>query len=245
MQIGFFVDDFHGAPSQHIGGADHQRITDVVGKLQRLCLVARGAVGRLFESQRVDQALEALPVFSQVDGIRAGADDRRAGCFQIPCQLQRGLSAVLNDDTVRLLQLDDLQHVLQGERLEVKPIGGVVIRGYGLGVAVDHDALETVLPRRQRCVNAAVVELNALPDAVRSAAENHDFFPAVGLRFALLFVGGVKISRGGRKLGGARVHPFVNWTQTERVPVLPNGGFAFPEQRADTLVGEAPALELV
>ena len=67
---------------------------------------------------------------------------------------------------------DQLQHVLGGQRLEVEPVGGVVVGGDGLGVAVDHDRLDADLVEREGRVAAAVVELDALADAVGAAAED-------------------------------------------------------------------------
>ena len=49
----------------------------------------------------------------------------------------------------------------------------------GLRVAVDHDGLEAVFLQREGRMHAAVVELDALADAVRAAAEDHDL-AAVG-----------------------------------------------------------------
>ena len=74
----------------------------------------------------------------------------------------------------RLLALDDAQHVLERQRLEVELVGGVVVGADRLRVAVDHDGLEAVFLQREGGVHAAVVELDALPDAVRAAAEDHD-----------------------------------------------------------------------
>ena len=83
-------------------------------------------------------------------------------------QLERRLPAVLDDEPLRLLDPDDLEHVLEGERLEVEPVAGVVVGGDRLRVAVDHDGLEPGLPQREAGVHAAVVELDALADAVRA-----------------------------------------------------------------------------
>ncbi len=63
--------------------------------------------------------------------------------------------------------------------------------------------------QRERGVDAAVVELDALPDAVRPAAEDDDFlFPALA---PLIFVavGGVVIRRVGLELRRAGVHEAV------------------------------------
>jgi hypothetical protein len=75
----------------------------------------------------------------------------------------------------------DLEHVFERDRLEVQAIRGVVVGGHGLRVAVDHDGLVAVLAQRERGMHAAVVELDALADAVRTAAEHHDLL-AVGRR---------------------------------------------------------------
>ena len=54
-----------------------------------------------------------------------------------------------------------------------KLVGGVVVRRDGLRVAVDHDRLVPRLAHGHGRVRAAIVELDALSNAVRSAAENH------------------------------------------------------------------------
>ena len=89
-------------------------------------------------------------------------------------ELERRLPAVLHDHAERLLDVQDLHHVLERQRLEVQAVRSVVVGRDGLRVAVDHDGLEPVLAQRERRVHAAVVELDALADAIRAAAEDHD-----------------------------------------------------------------------
>ena len=84
-------------------------------------------------------------------------------CTMTPCSVP-----------LRALGVDDLQHVLGGERLEIEPVGGVVVGRHRLRIAVDHDGLVADLVQREGGVAAAVVELDALADAVRPAAEDHD-----------------------------------------------------------------------
>ena len=81
--------------------------------------------------------------------------------------------AELHDHALRPLQLDHGQHVLQRQRLEVEPVGGVVVGGDGLRVAVHHHGVAAELAHRHRGVHAAVVELDSLPDPVRARAEDH------------------------------------------------------------------------
>ena len=77
----------------------------------------------------------------------------------------------------RAQRVADVAHVFDGERLEEEPVARVVVGRDGLGVAVDHHRLVARVGQRERGVHAAVVELDALADAVRAAAEDHDRRP--------------------------------------------------------------------
>ncbi len=124
------------------------------------------------------QLAEALAVLGAVDRVRRGAEDRNAGGLERLRELQRRLAAELHEDAVRLLAFDDGEDVLERERLEVEPVGRVVVRRDRLGVAVDHHGLVAGLGDRLGRVHAAVVELEALPDPVRAGAEDDDLLPA-------------------------------------------------------------------
>ncbi|HEY4917215.1 MAG TPA: carbamoyl-phosphate synthase large subunit, partial [Solirubrobacteraceae bacterium] len=76
-----------------------------------------------------------------------------------------------------LLDLDHRQHVFERERLEVETVGGVVVGGDGLGVAVDHHRVAPGLAHGHCGVHAAVVELDALADPVGAGTEDHDTRP--------------------------------------------------------------------
>ena len=56
---------------------------------------------------------------------------------------------------------------------------------------------------------AAVVELDSLPDAIRSAAQNDDFLLCRRLGLVFGFVGRVQIRREALKLRGAGIHVLV------------------------------------
>ena len=81
-----------------------------------------------------------------------------------------------------LLGAQDLQHVLGGQRLEIEPVGGVVVGRHGLRVAVDHDRFEAGVAQREGGMAAAIVELDALADAVRPAAEDDHLLASRDLR---------------------------------------------------------------
>ena len=120
-------------------------------------------------------------------------------------EVERRLAAELDDDGVRSLPLVDVQHVFERERLEVELVAGVVVGGDGLGIRVDHDGFQAELLEREGGVDAAVVELDALADAVRSAAEDHDLLFLAGAGLVFVAVGGIVIGRVGLELRGAGV----------------------------------------
>ena len=81
-----------------------------------------------------------------------------AGVLEPLREPERRLAAELADDAGDraglLLGVHDLEHVLERQRLEVEPVGGVVVGRDGLRVAVDHHrlvaGLATARARRAR-----------------------------------------------------------------------------------------------
>jgi hypothetical protein len=112
----------------------------------------------------------------------------------------------------------DVEHVLEGQWFEVEAVRGVVVRRDGLGVAVDHHRLDTRLAERERRVDAAIVELDALPDAVRAAAQDDDLLAVRRESLGVRLVGRVQVGRVCRKLCGARVDSAERAGHAERLP---------------------------
>jgi hypothetical protein len=197
-QARLVADDLHGAAAEHVGRADHQREADVGGDQAGLFDRIGDAVVGLNQVELVQKLLEAVAVLGQVDHVGRGAEDRDAGLFQRVGELQRGLAAELDDDAVQRALLlflgQDLEHVLVGQRLEIEPVGGVVVGRHGLRVAVDHDRLVARVLQREGGMAAAIVELDALADPVGAAAEDDD----------LLAVGRTRASQAGCRQTGSR-----------------------------------------
>ena len=146
--------------------------------LARFGLRRRGAARRLRNAEVPQQLIEPLAILGQVDRVRRGAENRDAGLLQRQRQLQRRLAAELHDarhvDVAFALALDHRHHVFERQRLEVEAVGGVVVGRHRLGIAVDHHGLEAFGLEAEHRVTAAVIELDALADAVRAAAEDDD-----------------------------------------------------------------------
>ena len=125
-------------------------------------------------------------------------------------ELERSLPAELNDHAVGLFPIDDIHHFFEGQRLEVKLIGGIVIGAHGLRIAIDHDRFVALFAQGKRRMHAAVVELDALADAVWPAAENHDLLSRRRLRLVLAFISRIQIRRERLKLGAAGIDGIEN-----------------------------------
>jgi hypothetical protein len=151
--------------------------------------------------------------FRAIDRLDARADQRRAGLVQTRGEVQRRLPAELHDDAFGLHDLDDVHHVFVRERLEEQVVARVVVGRDGLGVRVDHHRFAVDLLHRERGVHAAVVELDALSDAVRAAAEDHHARLLARAVFVLVFPGRVVVRRRGFELGGAGVDELVRRAQ--------------------------------
>ena len=182
-QVGVVVDDLHRAAAEHVRRADEHRVADRRARSRPpSSTVDCDAAGRLRDAEPLAQRVELLAVLGRVD--RRGRVPRMG----MPCvfedarELQRRLAAERDDDAPRARRapaascsrVADVEHVFVGERLEEEAVARVVVGGDGLGIAVDHHRLVARVAQRERGVHAAVVELDALADPVRTAAEDHD-----------------------------------------------------------------------
>ena len=172
-------DDLHAAAAENERRTDDERIAELRRALERAVDVARHHRLGHRDAELVHRRMEEIAVFRVVDRVDGSAEDLAAGLLELARDVERRLPAELDDDAHGLLGLVDLEYVFDRNRLEVELVGSVVVGRDRLGVAVDDDRLVAHLPHRHRCVAAAVVELDALADAVRTAAENHHLLRVV------------------------------------------------------------------
>ena len=117
-----------------------------------------------------------------------------------------GISAIAVG--VGRLRLEQAQHALDVERLEVQPRRGVEVGRDRLRVRVDHDRRPARVAQGRRGLDRAVVELDPLPDPDRPAADDQRGGPRDRRRLgrgAGRRVGRVEVRRLRGELGGARV----------------------------------------
>ena len=164
----------------------------------------------------VHHRAEEVAVLGHVDGLGAGAQDVDAVLLERGGEVERRLAAELRDDAQGLFLFVDGEHVLQRQGLEVELVRGVVVGGDGLRVAVDHDRLKAQGLERLCRVHAAVVELDALADAVGAGAEDHDLLGVCAHRGRVLDVVGGEVVV--RVLGAGNVHALPAGVDAVRLP---------------------------
>ena len=132
--------------------------------------------------------------------------------------------------------------VLARERLEEEPVAGVVVGRDRLGIAVDHDGLVAGGREGERCVHAAVVELDALADAVRPAAEDHDRRLVERRHLVLVLERPVVVRRPGLELGCAGVDGLVRDADAGLESRRPHGVLVGAPEVRELGVGESEPL---
>ena len=118
----------------------------------------------------------------------------------------------------RSFQVADIQNVFKRQWLEVELVGGVIVGRDGLRIAVDHDRLVPFFGEAHHAMDAAVVKLNPLSDAVRSTTQDDDFLAVRSDGFVFRLVRGIMIGSFSLELRTAGVDRLVDGEDTERFP---------------------------
>jgi len=201
------VDDRHPAPAKDVRRPDHDRESDGRGRRRappgaRL-RAAAGCVISMLDKSGGDRFR------SSARSIESGDVPRIAtpACWSASASLSGVCPPnCTRHDTRRppTLRLDDAHHILGRWRLEVQPIGRVVVGRHRFRIAVDHHRLEAFFAQGERRVTAAVIELDSLADAVGSAAEDDHLFRLGGIRLADVLVRAVQVRRERLEFGPRR-----------------------------------------
>ena len=168
------INNFHTTSAKYKGRSDHNRVTDAFCNLPCLFEVNSHTALRHWNLEVVHHLPEQVPVLGNIDGVDGCSKDVDAALLKLTCNVERCLTAELDDDSVRFLLLVDLENILGCDRLEVELVRCVVVGGYSLRVAVYDYGLVAHLLKLHCGMTAAVVELDSLSDSVRAAAQDHD-----------------------------------------------------------------------
>lgn len=166
LEVLLVIGDDHATATQDVARAHEERVADA--GCDRAGFVKRfgDARNRIRYAELVEQRREPVAVLGKVDGGRLRAHDVHALIGKCSRELERRLPAKGHDDAIGCLRIDDIHDVLVGNGLEVEAVGGVVVGRNRLGIAVHHDCLVSERLECIACLDAAVIELDALTDAI-------------------------------------------------------------------------------
>ena len=148
----------------------------------------------------------------------------------------------LDDDAFGLFLVVDVEDVFQRQGFEVELVTGIVIRGNSLWIRVHHDGLEAKLAQGERGVDAAVIELDALANAVRAAAQNHHLALATVAPLILAAVGRVIVRCVSFELRRARIYQPISRNHVLCDTLLADRVLVGPAGNRYLAVGEAQFL---
>jgi len=237
------VDDLHGPATEHVAGTNQQRIAEAAGNAQGLLDGGDARAWRLRDAEPFQEVLEPAPVLGHIDGLSPRTQDGQIGMRERTGHVDGGLSAELDyrGGSILTLVLEDVPDALFIQRLEVEAVAGIEVGGHRLRVGVHDDALESHLLQRPRRVHAAVIELDALSDAYRPAADDHRLLVGYGGGLVLLLVGAVEVGGLGGELGRAGIHGLVDRHDAPLLSLLPHLLRQAVRQHADGVIREAHA----
>ena len=168
------MDYLHILTADNVGRAEQNGVSEALGSCDRLLDSVYAPAARARDAYPAEQLVEPLAVLCGVDTLGGGTENADALTVEEAGELDGCLPAERNDDAYRLLYADDAHDIFLAERLKVESVGGVVVGGDGLGVVVDYNDVVAALLERPYTVHRRIVKLDALSDAYRSRAENHD-----------------------------------------------------------------------
>ena len=128
------INDLHCPAAKDIRRTDHNRVADIPGHVHGLFCGHCRAVVRLDELQSVENRLETLPVFGQINAVRLCSKDGDACCGQGGREGQGRLASKLDNNPFGPFLFADIQDILSCKGLEIELVRGIIVCADRLGV---------------------------------------------------------------------------------------------------------------
>mmetsp|Transcript_12100 Transcript_12100/g.28762 ORF Transcript_12100/g.28762 Transcript_12100/m.28762 type:complete len:364 (-) Transcript_12100:108-1199(-) len=174
LHLLFSGDDPHCSSREHVRRSHKHWEAHLAAEASRLLQGGELRPPRLIHTQSVAQLAEPQAVLAGVNLVHGSAQDTAASSVQPHRQVVRHLPANRDDNTVRILKVVDVLDHLLRQLLEVQSVRLVVVSGHRLRVAVDDNSLATQVSHGPDRGYAAPIELHRRPNAIATAAKNHD-----------------------------------------------------------------------
>ncbi len=213
-EVLFLIDNHHAAAAENEARAHENGVADFLDDGEGFFHVVGDAAFGLLDADLVNQLLEEVAVFGEVDVFGACTDHVRTGLLETHGEVQRSLTAELHDDARTFFAFVNAHHVFERKGFKVEFVRSIVVGGNRFRVGVHHNDFVAFATQRKGGVAAAVVEFDTLTDSVRAATEHHDsLLVSVTRDFAdglgIFGIATVVIRRDGFEFTGAGIHGVV------------------------------------
>ena len=212
-QLVLIVNDFHSTAAQYIGRTHHNRIANICCTGDSLLLAGNRNSFWTRDMSLSQYLIKALSILCPVNIIYRSTKYLDTSLGKSSRQINGSLATKLNDNTLWLFLVDNVQYILGSQRLKVQSIRNIKICGYGFWVVVDNNSLNTHIPQCPYRMNRAIVKLYTLTDTDRARTQNH-YLAALAGGIHLIFLsmeGRVIIWRSRLKLSSTGIYHLVAW----------------------------------
>jgi len=100
---------------------------------------------RLIHPNTVQHGRKFITILGIVNALGTGTEDIYILRIQTESQVIGNLTTGGYDNSVRILQFEDIHHTLEGKFVKVKTIAHIIVGRNRFGVIVDHDTAVTLL----------------------------------------------------------------------------------------------------
>ena len=162
---------------------------------------------RTRDAQARERGVELFAILRHVQGLAVAADDRHAAAGQLAGEIDRGLPAEGEHHAARVGRAICRLDLVGARRLEDERVGDVEVGRDRLRIVIDDDRRAARGPQRPGRVHAAVIELDALSDANRSASHHDDRLDGRRAHLVLLAARKIVVGRLCRETRRRRCRP--------------------------------------
>ena len=158
--------DIHGCSGKHIARTDQNREADAVNKLIDVIHRRQCAPLWLVDAIAGKHLRELRTILCIVNVFSCCTEDVDILSIEIHGQVVRNLTTRRNDNTIRILHINDVHDALKGQLIEIEAVAHVVVRRHCLRVIVDHDTAVATLADGVQSLYTTPVKLHRTADAV-------------------------------------------------------------------------------
>ena len=202
--------DVHSRTGKHITGTNQHRKSYLPDKIIDVLQRGKRTPFGLVHTDTVQHSRELIAILGIVNALGTRSKDRHILRVKAQGKVIWNLAACRHDYAMRIFQFENVHDTLEGEFVEIETVAHVIIRRYGLGVVVNHDAAITFLADGVQRLHTAPVELYRGADAVCPRTEYNDRFAVAQIMHIIgnAAVCQIQIIGSGGILGGECIYLF-------------------------------------